>query len=375
MPLTMDDDGAILVHLTNPGGIVGGTGVANQIAYWTAADTIGGDAGLTYNAATDSLTIAGNVLMADDKFIGITGDIRIEFDSSNGYIKVHLGDAAGGDQIRVLDSGSNLIAHLDSNGNVDFKAHMAVGALASINANYVMVVTEQFTANAGFYVSVNSDAYLAPTANFTTELIGMGLSAQLSAAQVQTGGQFVGVRGVVKIYNNVAGTLLLARGGQFYIDAEDGTITVGESVHLYTPLVDTGICVTGSALRITQGGVGAGSITTLYGIYMDTITAGDTNYAIYSNGGDSYHAGKVSIGGTVAPLAQLHVDQSSASGAIPVLYLDQGDVSEEMIEFACTIGVGNAIEAVGGKTLTTTHFIKISLPGALTRYIPVGTIA
>jgi len=33
------------------------------------------------------------------------------------------------------------------------------------------------------------------------------------------------------------------------------------------------------------------------------------------------------------------------------------------------------IEAVGGKTLTVTHFIKVTLPGALTRYFPVGTIA
>jgi len=84
--------------------------------------------------------------------------------------------------------------------------------------------------------------------------------------------------------------------------------------------------------------------------------------------------GSVGIGATT-PSARLHVDQSSASGAIPVLYLDQADVSEEMIQFASTIGVGNAIEAVGGKTLTTTHFIKVTLPGGLTRYIPVGTIA
>ena len=75
------------------------------------------------------------------------------------------------------------------------------------------------------------------------------------------------------------------------------------------------------------------------------------------------------------PAAQLHVDQPSTTAAIPVLCLDQADVSEEMIEFASTIGVGNAIEAAAGKTLTATHFIKVTLPGSLTRYIPVGTIA
>jgi len=74
-------------------------------------------------------------------------------------------------------------------------------------------------------------------------------------------------------------------------------------------------------------------------------------------------------------VARLHIDQNSTTAAQPVLYLDQADISEEMIEFNTTIGTGNAIEAVGAKTLTTTHFIKVTLPGALTRYIPVGTIA
>jgi hypothetical protein len=87
-------------------------------------------------------------------------------------------------------------------------------------------------------------------------------------------------------------------------------------------------------------------------------------------------AGYVGIGsGATSPAGVLHVDQSAAAGAVPVLVLDQADVSEEMIEFVTTIGVGNAIEAIGAKSLTTTHFIKVTLPGALTRYIPAGTIA
>ena len=75
------------------------------------------------------------------------------------------------------------------------------------------------------------------------------------------------------------------------------------------------------------------------------------------------------------PNAKLHVDQKGSSRAIPVLLLDQADVSEEMIEFVSTIGTGNAIEAVGAKSLTTTHFIKVTIPGGLTRYIECGTIA
>jgi hypothetical protein len=38
-----------------------GTGAATQVAYWTDANTIAGDAGMTYDAANDYLTLAGTV--------------------------------------------------------------------------------------------------------------------------------------------------------------------------------------------------------------------------------------------------------------------------------------------------------------------------
>lgn len=76
-----------------------------------------------------------------------------------------------------------------------------------------------------------------------------------------------------------------------------------------------------------------------------------------------------------APTGKLHIDQSSTTAAIPVLILDQADVSEEFIELVTTIGTGNALEAVGAKTLTTTHFMKYKIPGGLIRYAPLGTIA
>ena len=79
--------------------------------------------------------------------------------------------------------------------------------------------------------------------------------------------------------------------------------------------------------------------------------------------------------GTSAPLGKLHVEQSDTTLALPAVYISQEDVSEEFFEFETTIGTGNAIEAVGAKTLTTTHFLKVTINGVGTRYIPMGTIA
>ena len=60
---------------------------------------------------------------------------------------------------------------------------------------------------------------------------------------------------------------------------------------------------------------------------IDARGAGDENLVFQADGGN------VGISAT-SPLAQLHVDQSSASGAQPVLLLDQGDVSEQHIKLS-----------------------------------------
>jgi hypothetical protein len=86
-------------------------------------------------------------------------------------------------------------------------------------------------------------------------------------------------------------------------------------------------------------------------------------------------AGNAAIGTTTMTLGQLAVAQASTTAAEPPLWLQQADIDQDMMEFDTTIGTGNAIEAIGAKVLTTTHFVKVTIPGALTRYFPVGTIA
>lgn len=85
---------------------------------------------------------------------------------------------------------------------------------------------------------------------------------------------------------------------------------------------------------------------------------------------------RVGVGVALAGhLAKFHVDQFTTDAAIPVLYLDQADLSEEFIEFASTIGVGNPIEAIAAKSLTITHFIRVTVTGVGLLYFGVGTIA
>ena len=55
------------------------------------------------------------------------------------------------------------------------------------------------------------------------------------------------------------------------------------------------------------------------------------------------------VGFNTEPAGQMHVDQASTTAAVPVLILDQADLSEEFIEFDSTVAAGNPIDtaAVG----------------------------
>lgn len=58
-----------------------------------------------------------------------------------------------------------------------------------------------------------------------------------------------------------------------------------------------------------------------------------------------HKTGRVAVGmGDIAPSAQVHIDQASTTEAIPVIALDQADLSEEFVNFISTIGAGNPID-------------------------------
>lgn len=67
--------------------------------------------------------------------------------------------------------------------------------------------------------------------------------------------------------------------------------------------------------------------------------------------------------GTTTPSGQLHIDQSSTTGAQPVLYVNQADVSEEFIRFQGTAAVSNITQSIVAvasvTTATTAGYLKV----------------
>jgi hypothetical protein len=90
---------------------------------------------------------------------------------------------------------------------------------------------------------------------------------------------------------------------------------------------------------------GSPAVTTSYGLRVLDLSFATNNYAIRTGDGKVIFGDVVSVNAGLNPAAQLHVDQSSTVGAIPVMTLDQADASEEYINFiSAATGAGNPID-------------------------------
>jgi len=104
------------------GTTVSGSGAANRVAYWTAASVLGSDAGLQVDATNDLY------IVADGGGIGASNtDVRTLYDTTNGRIDAILGDAAGADEFRIVDSAGTAVATVDSDGAGYFAERVGVG--------------------------------------------------------------------------------------------------------------------------------------------------------------------------------------------------------------------------------------------------------
>lgn len=103
--------------------------------------------------------------------------------------------------------------------------------------------------------------------------------------------------------------------------------------------------------------------------------------AVYFTSGAALAADKATLEVVAVPTtnnadsAVVRIEQTHTAGGANILHMVQLDIDKPFFGFETTIGVGSAVEAVGAKVLTTTHFVMVDLEGVGARYFPIGTIA
>ncbi len=182
--------------------------------------------------------------------------------------------------------GVGVTAYIDEDGSADFDGHVAIGDGATVNAAYALHIAEAFTDVAGTVVSGYGRLDFDPGASFDTTAMGVYGRILIGTAQARTGGALSGVRGYVNVDNAIAASDLVVYGVSASVDIEDATSSIAVGVNAQVPIVDTGTIASASGVRISDGAVGAGEKTSNYGLYIDAITNGVANRAIYSATGD-----------------------------------------------------------------------------------------
>lgn len=189
-------------------------------------------------------------------------------------------------QFQIQSSAPATVAYIDAAGNADFSGHIAVGGATTVSSVRLVNVSETFTNLAATTVGLFFEVDLASGIGYNTSHYGLRGQVNVATAQVQAAGVIAAVQGSVLVDNGIAATLNDVRGVFSNIDIEDADCAIASAIHLNTPLVDTGAITAGYGIRLRQGAVGAGSITTLYGLNIANINAGGTNWAIYTAAGD-----------------------------------------------------------------------------------------
>jgi len=359
------------------GAVPVGTGGNTQVAYWTGANTITGEAGMTYNAATDSLT-AGDFFTGDGGQYGIAGNELLTFNAAGTAVfsgcdvevqgNLYTNSSAVGAFARIQSTGADSYPFLRIQNDVQTWSLYTDGTLAGASAdafgifdgaNYRFLITT--AGNVGIGTAVPIIELEVERANIAR----MGVTATAAGGRewhigtAATGSAPAGsIASDLFFYDDTANAVKATLSSAGVLTATDflvgdgGTYGISGAELLTFNAAGTAVF---SGCDVGIGGAPA-ELFDVNGIAdINSIIIGTNTDSIYHNNSDFYiktetaHAihlrttnitrlliaagGTIGMGGVAAPAAQCHIDQSSSTAAIPVLTLDQADISEGLINF------------------------------------------
>ena len=359
--VTLDGPGSIFLYLTNCATSDLKTGSSRFVS-------------LNSQSSIIDLAAPSNYLSVLSYNSDIVGDLSV-----GSFVKLFGGSLITGNVTAGIDGAQTLII---SNSTIDGNV-INTGNL--IKKNGIITGTETITGT-----PTDRQAKVFDDSVEFKDKVSIGVATFLNSLDV-AGGMVVGssyaaistaptdgalFEGDVAIGRTTAiGAILHTKGIVKLLNADDKGLTLGAngSVSILTASGTTGL-----TLRDTNNGIfdfRGGDQT------WRQVSLGAGNFEIRdeNQGGAARIVLKGTSGfvglGEAVPAAQADINQSSLTAAVPVLKLTQADLSEEMIKFDATIGVGNTIEAIGAKSFTQTHFLKINVEGLGVKYMPIGDLA
>lgn len=192
----------------------------------------------------------------------------------------------------------------------------------------------------------------AGTTDYADTLVGGSFTAQLNQ-NGGTIGNFQGLEGKITLTDGNIGDASNVRNVQglhYRADLNGGKVYGGVwgtyvLIDIEPEVTEITQNVYGIHIRVDDDSNSSSGCTgTAYMLYLEELS--NIDYGIYQSGtAPHYLQGNVGIN-VASALAKLDIDQSSTTAAIPVLKLDQADISEEFIRFVGTSADGVLTQSI-----------------------------
>ena len=282
----------------------------------------------------------------------LTGLLRGDGSNVSASSSINLATEVSG-LLSLANGGSGI----DSSGSID--GQLLIGGTASNDLQLATIsgTADQITVtNATNSITLSLPQSINTTSNVTFDQI-TGTLQTPAQANITS----VGTLTALDVDNvNINGNTISSSSGDLNINPSSGNDVVidsawefdGSTLTMIGGLDATITAVVGRSINIEltefDGGIIRGG--TLGDASLPTFQfLGDSNTGMYSSGAETIDfataggsrfridsTGSVSIGQNLSPLAKLHIDQSSSTGAIPVLILDQADVDQPTVKIIAT---------------------------------------
>jgi len=244
----------------------------------------------------------------------------------------------------------------------------AVTSKPTTNANLTGVVTSVGNATSIASQTGTGTKFVVDTSpTLITPIIGVATGTSLDLGATTLYGSraiTVDTGGVLNIdIGSAAGDDFTVDTSKLVVEGDTGNVGIGTTgpgakLNIYNSSGYTANKISSGSINIDLFANSSSGVGLLTASTMKFFTDGGTTPAITVLA----TTGNVGIGIT-APLAKLHIDQSSTTGAVPVLTVDQADVSEEFIRFIGTsanaVLTQSIVEAADVTTATIAGYLKI----------------
>ena len=304
-------------------------------------DLTAGD-GSDHTYIDQAVTIAatptfGGIIIADGGTIGQAAGPLIAFDDTNNFLEitgcsVGIGTVSPNTPLTIMSTGNQQIQLLDSSDLTTEGVYIGYDRAG----NTIGYIGSMYNSDANrFDIRMKGTAVTdAKLTVLGSGKVGIGTTAPIRNLVIAASDSYPSVS--IDLYSDTPAQ------EQYLVFQKSHSSTIGTLVET----IDTDRLGTITWYGVDNGNnsdAGAEIVAVQNGaagtrVPTDIIMATYSPSAKNTNQFVLHHDGGIAVG-LAAPTAKLHIDQTSASGAMPVLKLDQGDVDDSFIDFVGTSAV------------------------------------